>query len=217
MILFICVFESAKRLFTNSDIVNSISSPLGLNEKLIVFTQPVLLVITCWARGVLIWAHLRKPHTNEVGFVNICMFRVDEGVVTQGILLADEGQRLLFNQLRPWPSASFISIYIDTSEIFILPAKSRLRPFDHGAVLDHPHVTIGPGHQHCCDEEKEPSLQWGQSQRKSRSLRSISFCPSLGPYLIRLVNDNDHSAWSWRNCVKGQQSSSGVFTARINH
>lgn len=28
------------------------------------------------------------------------------------------------------------------------------------------------------------------------------------------VNDNDHSGWSWTNCVKGQQSSGGAFTAR---
>lgn len=183
---------------SKSDIAISFSSSLGVKEKLIVFTQSVLLMITCCARAALIRACPRKPHTNEVSFVNICMFWVGGDVATQGIPSSRRRSKAaFFSQLRPWASASFISIYIHPSGIFIY-AKSRLKPFDHGAILDHPHVTVGPGHQHGCDETKEPSLQWRQSQKvRGRAADAafifLHFAQSISN---GLVNDNDHSWWN---------------------
>lgn len=110
---------------SDSDVVVSFSKFLRCD-----FTQSVLLTITCCARAVLIRARLRKPHTNEVSFVNVCVFWVGGGVATQGIPLCRRRSKaasffFFFNQLRPWASASFISIYIHPSGTFIY-AKSDL-------------------------------------------------------------------------------------------
>lgn len=179
----ICVSESAKRLFFRCE------RKAHCFHTVCVSHDHVLCRCS---------ADKRKPHTNEVSFVNICMFWVGGGVATQGIPSSRRRSKAaFFNQLRPWASASFISIYIHPSGIFIY-AKSRLRPFDHGAILDHPHVTVGPGHQHGCDEDKESSLQWRQSQRvRGRAADCGLYLPAL-----RSVHIKCASKWQWPQLMK---------------
>lgn len=54
--------------------ISPFTSSLGVNEKLIVFTQSVLLVVTCRVPAVLISVCQRTLYINEVSFVNIRMF-----------------------------------------------------------------------------------------------------------------------------------------------
>lgn len=41
----------------------------------------------------------------------------------------------------------------------MLLGSDALSPFYHGAVLNHPNITVGSGHQHDSDEDQEAGLR----------------------------------------------------------